>query len=81
MKQGKQELLTCDIETGYRSSVLPIMANIAYRVGRELKWDGKKEQFVGDSAANKLLRRNDRKGYRDPEPGRHLRLGVSIVPG
>jgi predicted dehydrogenase len=69
VKQGKQELLTCDIETGYRSSVLPIMANIAYRVGRELKWDGKKEQFVGDSAANKLLRRNDRKGYQIPNLG------------
>jgi hypothetical protein len=69
VKQGKQELLTCDIETGYRSSVLPIMANIAYRAGKELKWDGKKEQFVGDSAANKLLRRNDRKGYQVPNLG------------
>jgi predicted dehydrogenase len=69
IKEGKQEALTCDIETGYRSSVLPLIANIAYRVGHDLKWDGKKEQFVGDSAANKLLRRNDRKGYQIPNLG------------
>jgi hypothetical protein len=38
-------------------------------VGRPLKWDGKKEQFVGDREANKLLRRNDRKGYAIPNLG------------
>jgi predicted dehydrogenase len=69
VKAGKQEMLTCDIEEGYKSSVLPLIANISYRVGHELKWDGKKEQFVGDSAANKLLKRNDRKGYVVPNLG------------
>jgi predicted dehydrogenase len=64
-----QEKLNCDIEVGFRSSVLPIIANASYRLKRELKWDGKKEQFVGDSAANKLLRRNDRKGYQVPNLG------------
>jgi hypothetical protein len=49
--------------------VLPMISNIAYRVGRELKWDGKKEQFIGDREANKLLRRNDRKGFAIPNLG------------
>ncbi len=69
VRANKPELLTCDIETGYRSSVLPILSNIAYKVGHELKWDGKKEQFVGDAAANKLLKRADRKGYAIPTLG------------
>jgi hypothetical protein len=74
VKAGKQSCSPVTSRPAYRSSVLPIMANIAYRTGRELKWDGKKEQFIGDAAANKLLRRNDRKGLSGPEPGRHFRL-------
>jgi predicted dehydrogenase len=69
VKAGKQEMLTCDIEEGYKSSVLPLIANVSYRVGRELKFDGKKEQFVNDRDANKLLKRNDRKGFVVPNLG------------
>ena len=69
VRSGKQADLNCDIEEGFRSSILPLIANVSYRVGHELKWDGKKEQFVGDSAANKLLKRNDRKGYVVPNLG------------
>jgi predicted dehydrogenase len=69
VRANKQDLLTCDIEVGYRSSILPLIGNIAYRVGHELKWDGKKEQFIGDAAANKLLKRADRKGYVIPTLG------------
>ena len=38
------------------------MANIAYKVGQKLTWDGDKEQFVNSPEANKLLT----KEYRDP---------------
>ncbi|HEY0705169.1 MAG TPA: Gfo/Idh/MocA family oxidoreductase [Polyangia bacterium] len=70
VKANKQELLTCDIEVGHRSTILPLITNIAYRQGRALKWDGKKEQFVGDRDANKLLRRAaDRKGFVVPTLG------------
>ena len=69
VRSGKPESLNCDIETGFRSTILPLIANAAYRVGHELKWDAKKEQFVGDAAANKLLKRNDRKGYQVPTLG------------
>ncbi len=63
VKAGKQEMLTCDVEVGVRSSVLPIMANISYRLKRELKTDGKKELFLGDAEANKMLTRQYRKPY------------------
>jgi predicted dehydrogenase len=63
------KMLACDIEVGHRSSVLPALANISYRLGRELKINGKKEQFVGDAQANRMLKRNDRKGYAIPKLG------------
>jgi predicted dehydrogenase len=63
-----QEALTCDIEVGYRSTLLPLMANISYRLKRELKWDAKKEQFA-DAEANKMLHRHDRKGFEIPKLG------------
>jgi predicted dehydrogenase len=66
VRANKMEKLTCDIEVGYKSSVLPLMANVSYRVKRELKWDAKKEQFAGDADANKLLHRKDRKGFEIP---------------
>jgi predicted dehydrogenase len=54
--------LTSEIEEGHMSTVLPLIANISYRVGRSLKFDGAKEQFVGDEEANRLLTRD----YREP---------------
>jgi predicted dehydrogenase len=63
IRSGKQSELTCDIEVGHRSSVLPLLGNISYRVGRELIFDGRKEQFVNDQEANKLLTRPE---YREP---------------
>jgi predicted dehydrogenase len=69
VRANKPEMLSCDIEEGFRSSALPLLANISYRVGRELKFDGTKEQFVGDAQANRLLKRADRKGYLIPNLG------------
>jgi hypothetical protein len=43
------------------------MANIAYRVGRQLKFDGKTEKFVGDAEADKLLTREYRAPYVIPD--------------
>ena len=40
---------------GYKVIVLPIIANIAYRVGRPLTWDPKTERFLGDEEANRFL--------------------------
>lgn len=59
-------LLTCDVTEGHLSSALPHLANIAYRVGRPLRFDPKAEKFVNDAEADKLLTRQYRKGFEFP---------------
>lgn len=66
IRSGKRDDLTCEIETGNMSSALPILANVSYRLGRTLTFDGKKEQFVGDRQANALLKREGRGQFRIP---------------
>jgi len=46
-----------DVETGHRTSSLCNLANIAYEMQRPLKWDPKKERFIGDATANIMLSR------------------------
>ena len=41
--------------------------NIALKVGRKLKWDPAKEQFLGDAAANALLDRKRRDPWQLPK--------------
>ncbi len=67
LRSGKREDLTSDIESGHLSSALPHLANISYRLGRELKFDGRKEKFVNDAEADRLLTREYRKPYAVPE--------------
>jgi predicted dehydrogenase len=45
-----------DIEEGHRTNVVNRLGNIAYRVGRQLTWDGAREQVVGDADANRLVK-------------------------
>ncbi len=47
----------CDIETGCRSVTVCHLGNIAYKLGRPLKWDPEKEVFIGDVDASRLLAR------------------------
>ncbi|MCC6699275.1 MAG: Gfo/Idh/MocA family oxidoreductase [Candidatus Hydrogenedentes bacterium] len=42
-------------EVGHRSASMCHLANIAMKLGRELKWDPDKELFTNDSEANSLL--------------------------
>jgi len=44
-----------DVERGHRVTSLCILGNLAYRIGRKLRWDPEKEEFIGDEAANRLL--------------------------
>ena len=62
VRSGNRDDLTCDIEVGHMSSCLPHFANIAYRLGRELRIDGQHEKFVNDPKADKMLSR----AYREP---------------
>lgn len=45
----------CPIEDSVQADILCHLSDIAGREDRKLKWDPAKEQFVGDSAANKRL--------------------------
>jgi len=45
----------CDVEVGARSVTVCHLGNLAYWNQRPLKWDPKKEQFLGDAEANQWL--------------------------
>jgi hypothetical protein len=57
-----QSKAVASIEVAHRSSVLPLLGMISWRVGRSIKWDGDKEQIIDDPEASKLLSRP----YREP---------------
>ena len=59
--------LYCPITEGFLSSALPLLANISYRKGRQLKFDANSEKFVSDKEADALLTRNYRKPYIVPD--------------
>ncbi len=63
IRSGKNEDLHCDIMEGYYSSALPLIANISYRLGRELKFMGDYEKFANDPEADTMLTRFYRKPY------------------
>jgi predicted dehydrogenase len=44
-----------DVEIGYRTVTLCILANTAYTLGRKLTYDMKSERFVGDEEANRMI--------------------------
>jgi predicted dehydrogenase len=52
-----------DAETGHRATLVAHIGNIAYKTGRKLRWDGEKEEFIGDAEANALLARAARRPW------------------
>lgn len=63
IKSGKDETLHCDILEGHYSSAVPFLANISYRLGRELKVMGDYEKFANDPEADMMLSRRYRTPY------------------
>jgi predicted dehydrogenase len=55
---------TCNFRYGHQLSKHGLLANIAMRTGRRLKWDDARERFVGDSDANRYLTRQYRKPWK-----------------
>ena len=53
----------CAPEIGHSSVTLCHLAGISARLGRRLKWDPAKEQFVGDEEANGMVAREMRKPW------------------
>jgi hypothetical protein len=45
------------VEVGHRSTSVCHLVNIALRLGRRLRWDPAREEFLDDSAANQMLGR------------------------
>jgi predicted dehydrogenase len=52
-----------DPEVGHRSTTIAHLGNIAFKTGKRLVWDGKKEDFVNAPDATKLLHRQPRKPW------------------
>lgn len=63
VRSGKDETLHCQVKEGFYSSALPLLANISYRLGRKLDFNGEKEIFVNDKGADEMLTRNYRAPY------------------
>jgi len=59
--------LFCNIRDAHLSSALCHLANISYRTGRNLKFSGEHERFIGDEEANMLLSREYRYPYTLPK--------------
>jgi predicted dehydrogenase len=54
------------IERGHRSSVLSLLGMLSLKIGRSIRWDGDKEEIVGDPEAGRLLARPYRAPWRYP---------------
>lgn len=61
IKSRKQPI--CPAEVGHRTSSICNISNIAYQLGRPLKWNPKKEKFKGDKEANQMRGKEYRAGY------------------
>lgn len=59
--------LNCDIEEGYKSTLLAHLGNLSYRLQRPLSFDAAKQAFVNDSEADTYLKRVGRKSFVIPE--------------
>lgn len=52
----------CDIEIGHRATCMSLLGMLSWKLGRSVRWDGDKNQIIGDPEASALLRRE----YREP---------------
>ncbi len=59
-----RELPFRDVEIAHRTCTVCHLGNIAYELGRPLKWDPQKEAFPGDAEANRMLDRPKREPWR-----------------
>lgn len=50
-----RQLPVYDVEIGHRVTAWSHLGNIAYRLGRPLRWDPAKQEFPDDAEANRLL--------------------------
>jgi predicted dehydrogenase len=65
-----REQPSCRIDDAHLSTTTVKLAMIAYDTGTKLSWDSQREQIVGNSAAEKLLKRDYRKPWTHPFAGK-----------
>ena len=63
IRSRKPQDLECEIEEGHYSTVLPLLSNISFRLGRSLTFNIENENFENDNEANKMLTREYRKPF------------------
>jgi predicted dehydrogenase len=59
-----RKLTTCDVEYGHKLTKAGLLGNIALRTGRRIAWDDASERIVGDKAADRMVTRRYRKGWK-----------------
>ena len=52
-----------DVVSSHRTVSTCHLGNISMRLGRPLKWDPVKEEFIDDKEANTWLKREQRQGF------------------
>ena len=62
IKSGKETVAPC--ETAHRSASVGHLCNIAMYTGRNIKWNPKTEEIIGDAEATKMLSPNYQGGWR-----------------
>lgn len=66
VRANDPKLLTCNALEGHLTSALPHLGNIAYRVGRSLRFDGRAEKFEADHEADRMLTKEYRASFELP---------------
>ncbi len=63
--KAKTDPVVPPVETGHRSCTVCTLGNIAYDLGRPIKWDPATEKFVDDTEAeaNRLFNKTYSEGY------------------
>ena len=65
IRTGKRPV--SDIEAIQRSTNVSLLGMLSYKLGRSIRWDGEKEEVIGDHEANKLLSRKYRGRWEYPK--------------
>ncbi|MGH9353613.1 MAG: gfo/Idh/MocA family oxidoreductase, partial [Terriglobia bacterium] len=66
ISRRKQDL-TAPIDEGHKSTMLVNLANVSYRLGRTVNFDGKTQKILGDDEASRMLHGAFRAPFTVPE--------------
>ena len=67
VRANNRGLLRAEVHETHLSTAYPLLGNIAYRLGRGLRFDAKTERFAGDAEADRMLPRRFRAPFTVPE--------------